>query len=73
MICGEFNQQGDTFSESSDNQLEISVGTEEISVGKRRVSSEGIIKGWHTLCVKRVGKREKCRGVMKREEGERRN
>ncbi|GAB5572616.1 transmembrane and coiled-coil domain-containing protein 5A isoform X2 [Prionailurus iriomotensis] len=31
VIWGEPNQQGHTFSESSDNQLEISVGTEEIS------------------------------------------
>lgn len=56
VICGELNQQGDTFSESSDNWLEISVGTKEISVGKRRVSSEAIIKSWDALCVKRIGK-----------------
>lgn len=57
VIWGEPNQQGHTFSESSDNQLEISVGTEEISFGKRTVSSEGIIKGWHALCVKTVVKK----------------
>lgn len=63
-----------TFSESSDNRLEISVGTEEISAGKRRVSSEAIIKNWDALCVKRIGKMQgsdergrRCEKELKRE------
>lgn len=47
---------------------------EEISVGKRRVSAEGIIKGWDALCVEKAGKMQgsdergrRCEKELKRE------
>lgn len=69
-ICGAFNHQGDTFSESSDIQLDISVGEKEISVGMRRVSSEGIIMGWGILCVKSRKKRKTQGELWKEKKGE---
>lgn len=62
VICGELNQQGDTFSESSQSVGNLS--------WEETVSSEGITTRWDAACVKRAGQMQ---GVMKREGGARRS